>query len=236
MAEQPRNPKNAAGPFYVLQDSCISCGAPEYEAPGLVTHDKKAGCYFKKQPETAAEVDDAIRAMFVSCIEAYRYAGDDLNIRRRLAELGHAGLCDHPLDGHPVVRRSLVRFSLADDADATAVATKILSAFEATQENGKRTKAVRGDGRRAEFDFTVSTLYATSRHYTIERVETSQSSDPLTAYRDPSTVYVWMLIDEEGGHPPIWIHDVLVRSGASHIRWFSRDEWNAHAPGNALPY
>jgi hypothetical protein len=30
--------------------------------------------------------------MFVSCIQVYRYGGDDTVIRRRLADLGHAGL------------------------------------------------------------------------------------------------------------------------------------------------
>jgi len=58
----PRNPKNAPGPFYVLRDQCISCGAPQAEAPGLVTLDDGVGCYFHKQPATAAEVNDAIRA------------------------------------------------------------------------------------------------------------------------------------------------------------------------------
>lgn len=53
----------------------------------------------------------------MSCIEVYRYGGTDLTIGRRLAELGHADLCDHPLEGHPVVLRNRVRFALADDVE-----------------------------------------------------------------------------------------------------------------------
>jgi hypothetical protein len=101
VADRERNPKNAAGAFYVLKDQCISCDAPRYEAPGLVAFDDETGCYFQRQPETDHEVDDAIRAMFVSCVEVYRYAGIDPTIRRRLAELGHAHLCDQPLEELP---------------------------------------------------------------------------------------------------------------------------------------
>src|SRR5579872_4377324 len=74
VAEHPRDSRNAPGPFYVVQNQCISCGAPQAEAPGLVTLDD-GGCYFHKQPETDAEVNDAIRSMLVSCIEVYRYGG-----------------------------------------------------------------------------------------------------------------------------------------------------------------
>lgn len=236
MPEQPRNPKNAPGPFYVEKGHCISCRAPEHEARGLVAYDKEDGCYFKKQPETPTEVTDAIRAMFVSCIEAYRYAGHDLSIRRRLAELGHSRLCDHPLEGHPVVHRGHARFSLGDETEATAVATKLLSAFEAVQKNGKCTKPVIGYALRAKFTFTVSPLYAISRSYTVERVETPPLGAPAAAYRDASPMHAWLLIDEDSGFAQIWIHEALVNSGATHIRWFSDDQWRTRAVGNELPY
>ncbi len=29
----PRHPKNAPGPFYVVQDECITCGAPRQKPP-----------------------------------------------------------------------------------------------------------------------------------------------------------------------------------------------------------
>jgi hypothetical protein len=45
-----------------------------------------------------------------------------------------------------------------------------------------------------------------------------------------------LLIDEDGGRADIWTHEVLVNIGATHIRWFSRDEWNTQAPGSELPY
>jgi hypothetical protein len=110
----------------VVQGHCISCGAPQAEALGLVTLGED-GCFFHRQPETPAEVNDAIRAMLVSCMHVYRYGGDDPTIRRRLAELGHAVLCDKPLEGHPVVIRNHVRFSLAERGEATDIARLLLS-------------------------------------------------------------------------------------------------------------
>src|SRR3974390_2622707 len=100
VAAQPKDPRNAPGPFYVVKGECVSCGAPQAQAPGLVTLGDD-GCYFHKQPETPAEVNDALRAMFVSCIDACRYGGRDPAIRRRLAEVGDSHLCDNPLKGHP---------------------------------------------------------------------------------------------------------------------------------------
>src|SRR4051812_12847152 len=182
MAGKPRHPRNAPGPFYVVKDECISCGAPQAEAPGLVTLDVN-GCYFHKQPETTAEVNDAIRAILVSCIEVYRYGGDDPSIRRRLAELGHARLCDRPLEGHPVVLRNHVRFSLARGDRATEIASLLLSTFESTWKNGKCTRLVAGDAHRSEFEYTHSEKYGTPRRYVIERVPMPSPAKTSSIYR-----------------------------------------------------
>jgi hypothetical protein len=234
VAEQPRNPRNALGPFYVVKGHCVSCGAPQAEAPGLVTLDDD-GCYFHRQPETPAEVNDAIRAMFVSCIEAYRYGGDDPTIRRRLAELGHSHLCDSPLEGHPVAIRNRVRFALVERGAATDVARLVLSWFEGNWKDGRCTKPVTGDSDTAVFEYTHSETYGTARRYTLERLPTPPLA-PATAYRAPSTVHAWVLAEDEGRYPPIWLHSVLERNGALGIRWLSRDEWTARADGAELPY
>jgi hypothetical protein len=234
VAEEPRNPKNAAGPFYVVKGQCISCGAPRAEAPGLVTLDED-GCYFHKQPETPAEVNAAIRAMSVSCIEVYRYGGDDPNIRHRLAELGYARLCDRPLEGHAVVRNR-VRFSLDQGDRATNVATALLSAFERTWPDGKCTRMVGGDAERAEFQYTHSATYGTPRRYIVERVPKPTHGTPSSVYRAPAPPQVWLLTEDDARHTPIWLHDVLTKTAAVGIRWFSRVEWEGRQAGQELPY
>jgi hypothetical protein len=91
-----RDSRNAPGDFYVQCDVCLQCGAPEAEAPDLIVMDFD-GCYFKKQPETPEELEQAISAVAVSCISAVRYGGSDQKIIRRLYDLGFENDCDQPL-------------------------------------------------------------------------------------------------------------------------------------------
>lgn len=44
-------------------------------------------CYFRRQPETAEEIEQAIRAVHVSCCGAVQYSGSDPEILERLTEL-----------------------------------------------------------------------------------------------------------------------------------------------------
>jgi len=92
-----RYPENSKGDFYVENQVCITCGAPEAEAPDLIEHSKLeyGHCYFKKQPTTPDELDRAISAMQVSCIAGIRYGGKDQAILKRLYDLGLQAECDY---------------------------------------------------------------------------------------------------------------------------------------------
>lgn len=81
-----RHPRSAPGDFFVAAASCISCMAPEHEAPDLMQSDND-GCYFHKQPESMEETERASRAVWVSCCGAVQYAGSDSKILARLKEL-----------------------------------------------------------------------------------------------------------------------------------------------------
>lgn len=89
-----RTPLNAEGDFYVEKDTCLICMAPEHEAPELMGYDKGTGCYFKRQPATPEELEHAIEAVWVSCVEALRYAGNDPVILERLRAKGCASQGD----------------------------------------------------------------------------------------------------------------------------------------------
>lgn len=108
-----RHPLNVIGPFYAEDGGCITCGAPEHEAPTLIASiDEPAGhCYFKRQPETLEEVEQAIRAIEVSCCGALRYDGDDERIRARVGE----ALRVDESPSEPL-RRTSSRFTLTDGA------------------------------------------------------------------------------------------------------------------------
>lgn len=97
MSKRKRTPLNAEGDFYVEKDMCIACMAPEDAAPDLMGYDHDTGCYFKKQPETDEELDQAIEAVEVSCIEALRYCGNNPQIiqrLRRVKEIDGVERCD----------------------------------------------------------------------------------------------------------------------------------------------
>jgi hypothetical protein len=82
-------PKNAPGSFYVTNGECVACGAPEAEAPDLMSFDKDdIHCYFKKQPSTPEELDRALKAVIVSCCDAVHYGGDDPAVIERMGRLG----------------------------------------------------------------------------------------------------------------------------------------------------
>ncbi|MEY3445184.1 MAG: hypothetical protein RLZZ519_3465 [Bacteroidota bacterium] len=93
-----RHPLNAPGDFYSVYGQCTLCGAPEVEAMGLMGHSNE-GCYFIRQPQTAAELEFAINAVAVSCVAAVRYAGTDQAVIQQLHDLGCGSECDFPLVG-----------------------------------------------------------------------------------------------------------------------------------------
>jgi hypothetical protein len=107
MAEIIRpHPKNAPGPFYVVDGCCTACDVPVSEAPDLFTYDASSHCFVKCQPRTENEFDRAFRAVGAAEFECIRYRGNDPAVLRRFAELGSPHLCDvaPPSEIRPVVR------------------------------------------------------------------------------------------------------------------------------------
>ncbi len=101
--EQPpkRFAKSVPGPFYATGE-CISCGAPEAEAPELLSElsDENWDTYFVRQPQSSDEIERACSAIEVCCVSSLRYSGRDASIIRRLGN--RPEYCDHTLPGGPV--------------------------------------------------------------------------------------------------------------------------------------
>jgi hypothetical protein len=51
-------------------------------------------CYFRRQPSTPRELEQAVQAVCVSCCGAVRYAGTDQGILNRFIEVGYTEGCD----------------------------------------------------------------------------------------------------------------------------------------------
>ena len=95
--------EQAPGPFYVRCEECITCRAPEFAAPDLIGfYEDPSGtgahshCYFKKQPETAGEIDRAVEAVRANCCGSYGYAGADAAIQRKLRQADCGWAIDNP--------------------------------------------------------------------------------------------------------------------------------------------
>ena len=83
----------APGDWAVDHAVCMACGAPPAVAPDLmgfgVNHasPEHFQCYFKRQPRTPAEHNQAFKAASVSCCAAVRYCGADPALQRRMTDL-----------------------------------------------------------------------------------------------------------------------------------------------------
>lgn len=82
--------------LYVQQGCCMSCGVPQAIAPELVgwrDQNQRLNCYWIKQPETADELDRAIKILHTQEVGCHRYAGNDPAILKRCPTED----CDHVL-------------------------------------------------------------------------------------------------------------------------------------------
>jgi hypothetical protein len=160
VTERQRTPSNVPGPFYVAKDECITCGAPEAEAPSLIRHDEEHGsCYFHRQPGNADDTYHALRAMAVCCVSAVRYAGTDPVILQRAAAISAADQCDHPVRAQNAVPRTHVTFQL-DGSDVQRVLESLAAALAATTSYIKVTRSAAtriayAYGAKTDVDVTV---------------------------------------------------------------------------------
>jgi hypothetical protein len=108
------HPHSAPGDFYVVNNECLSCGMPHVLAANLVgwVDAETSHCFWKRQPETQEEVQQAIDVVLNSEVACHRYAGDDPVV---MSQIGWE-CCDSPLRALPedfVPRRSPVPPSFA---------------------------------------------------------------------------------------------------------------------------
>jgi hypothetical protein len=223
MPERRRTPLNVAGPFYVEADCCITCGAPEAEAPDLIRFDDTHGsCYFHHQPVTPDETFHAIAALNVCCVGALRYAGTNPDILRRLTRLGSANQCDaKPVDAREPTP-SIVTFAHATEPSTHPDAAPAIAAHVAESMKGRwpylSVSPVQAIARgRAKFRYGWSTA-GTDRHPT---------SLTLRAATDGPGRWC-MSIHQRGPHlwTPREIHDALATTpGVSDLRWYTKREY-----------
>jgi hypothetical protein len=90
-----REPQSVPGDFYVEKNMCLACGIPHVVAPdlvGWVDDAERTHCYWKKQPETEQEMQQAFAIFDAQEAGCHRYAGHDQAIQERVGW----GNCDYP--------------------------------------------------------------------------------------------------------------------------------------------
>jgi hypothetical protein len=126
------HPKSVPGDFYVEKGQCMACGVPHVVAPDLVGwtgEGKMQHCFWKKQPETKAELERAISVLEAQELECHRYAGTDPAILDRVLST----CCDYPtqlpsaLHDRGAIDPVAPRFTLRDDHPG--VITRLLKAI-----------------------------------------------------------------------------------------------------------
>src|SRR3954453_16553821 len=97
------HPKSAPGYFYVEKCEGLACGVPHVVAPDLVgwADEKVPHCFWKKQPETPAELERAIAVLEAQELKCHRYAGTDPTILNRVS----SAYCDYPMEPQSIVER-----------------------------------------------------------------------------------------------------------------------------------
>jgi hypothetical protein len=93
VSPREKHPLDAPGDFYVGHGECMTCGYPHALAPDLMAWETDPDgsvrhCYFRKQPESAEELRQAVAACVGSCCGALRYKGTDEKIKAALREAG----------------------------------------------------------------------------------------------------------------------------------------------------
>lgn len=215
-----RTPANAPGPFYVVRDTCMACGAPEHEARGLMAYDsERRSCYFRRQSETEEEGYRAIRAVWASCCGAVRYDGSDPAISRRLVSAGEADAVDGPSPLEPIRLRPAVSFKWPDGSTGNAVLREIARLMCEGYKNASFVEVPDEVAVRVTYSDRAPTISVSLR-------------------RAPNSADRWMALVHPPAHPgargiSLLLSDVLEAANATDRRWYESagiggdDDWSS---------
>lgn len=113
--------------IYVDSDCCVCCDVPIQLGKGLFEYDAQTRCRPCRQPQTPDEINAAIIVLWNQDVGCIRYGGHDLDLLRRLGELGLADVCDDPRARQfPRVSRTLGIVRLAQNANVPDGALEVL--------------------------------------------------------------------------------------------------------------
>jgi hypothetical protein len=219
------HPKNAAGPFYVLNGCCTACGVPTSIAPELFEFDSTDHCYVKRQPSSNAEMEKALHVLRGQELGCVRYRGTDEAILRRLAEAGEADQCDHPPAGVDVVLRNVVTFVISDPHHASCDASRLFEDFSQYLK-----------GRYPHLEIRTKPIELQEGEASFALAWFEDHFHPI-AIRPVDKVGRWLIL-HRGNLGLSEFLDEWLRSAAHFIdlRWYTEDAWQRSEGWQSLPW
>jgi hypothetical protein len=219
------HPKNASGPFYVLNGCCTACGVPTSIAPELFEFDSSDHCYVKRQPASDVELEKAVRVLRAQELDCVRYRGSDAGILRRLAEAGEGDHCDQALPGVGVMLRNVVTFTIPDSKESPLDGAVLLEEFSGYvkarfPDLQVRTKPI--ERRNKEASFALAWFEDHFHPITIRPVD--RSSQMFILHR--GNLGLSELLDD-------WLRSTR-RFEA--IRWCAEEAWNKSGEWQSRPW
>lgn len=219
------HPRNAPGPFYVVNDCCTACGVPKATAPEHFESDLDGQCYVTRQPGSPDEIEamlHVIRGQELGCI---RYRGTDPQILRRLGDAESADQCDAPLPrGVVPVLRNHVSFAAIDPVARIWRAVHVLEDFAEylrRRPSTYRMTPIVQDG--AEAHFSICWFEDRFHRVVIQSIG-----------RDTGE---WLVRHSFGVGLSEMIDDWLKESGRfGDVEWYSEAQWDARHSGQARPW
>jgi hypothetical protein len=214
----------------------MACGAPEMQAPTMMSHDGNGHCFFVRQPSTLEETGDAILGVWSSCCGAVRYGGRNTKTLIRLAELGLGDRCDYRLEDEPKpVRRSCVSFEFGDPVapkSPSATAEEIMEYFaRALRERGS-------EGGRV-LEFRCSAIASSFRYEWGDNLHSSRYAVTLSLECRNERDWLLRILRNEVASTAFAIsihkatqHDARFRQ----VQWFSEEGWQKGREGRPRPY
>jgi len=224
------HPENAAGPFYVEDGCCISCGTPIDVAPDIFDWAKDGShCVVKRQPAGAADLDRTMIAICRAEVDCIRYRGDNPLIARRIAESGNPSNCDVLPAGASPRLRSRVRFATDRPGDTPAALAARLRTWLIGARSPFTTVKPRRPWSPSKVTFCWDHGLLWRAHFHTVRFEAATEGRGFGAILKsgwrPASVGLSLAIDE-------WLRDAeRVRD----MRWYARDEDWDRDPGFHMP-
>ena len=217
----------------MVDGCCTACDVPFVEAPGLFAYDGKNHCYVKRQPETKAELNRMLGAVWAAELQCIRYRGEDPDVRRRLGELGEPHLCDvaPPSSIRPVFRNHVTYDTATSEGDAIGPRDLAMAFLEYLRSLNRHWLT---------YEFTPIVADETTAAFSFSWYQSNFYAIEFCAIRVPDCRWLirHSLIEKAGSRGVSNDVDDRLKSDSRFCkaRWYAQDQWSGSRDWQETPW